>query len=142
MKSEGRNPKSEASISHSAIPMQLEPQMNSNSHQWMLGKALFSVWPDPAREGEADFSVVNHTPSPVERERLLRTFIAPRAFEPQQRSAGFPACGFWGLSSPQYRKHGTGMSREPADRNVCATEFMGRGRGGALTWDPFLSGVL
>jgi hypothetical protein len=42
----------------------------------------------------------------------------PRAF---RRSAGFPACGFWGLSSPQYLKHGTRMSREPADRNVCAT---------------------
>jgi hypothetical protein len=54
-------------------------------------------------------------------------------------SAGFPACGFWRLfrlrgapkrrsgataasrQLPASQKHGTGMSREPADRNVCAT---------------------
>src|SRR5262245_49316734 len=40
-----------------------------------------------------------------------------------RRSAGFPALGFWRLSSCQLQKqeHGTGKSREPADRNVCAT---------------------
>src|SRR5439155_19028824 len=40
------------------------------------------------------------------------------------------ACGFRRLSSRQFlalQKHGTRMSREPADRNVCATGwFMGR----------------
>src|SRR5439155_8157937 len=38
-------------------------------------------------------------------------------------SAGFPACGSRGLSSPPEagRKHGAGKLREPADRNVCAT---------------------
>src|SRR6266550_6001130 len=34
-------------------------------------------------------------------------------------SAGFPACGFGQLSSRPV--HGTGKSREPADKNVCAT---------------------
>ena len=60
-------------------------------------------------------------------ERPPRTSIAPCAREPRS-SAGFPACGFWGLSSPQFLQHGTGMSREPADRNVCATtqRFMER----------------
>src|SRR5208337_4430790 len=33
----------------------------------------------------------------------------------------FRACGFWRLSSRQLAWHGTGKSREPADRNVCAT---------------------
>jgi hypothetical protein len=46
-------------------------------------------------------------------------------------SAGWKACGFWGLSSPQLvgsPKHGTGMSRKPADKNVCATgQFMESG---------------
>ena len=41
------------------------------------------------------------------------------------RSADILVCGFWRLSSRQSvrlsRKHGTRMSREPADKNVCAT---------------------
>ena len=43
------------------------------------------------------------------------------------RSAGIPACGLWRLSSRQsagpLQPHGTGKSREPAGRNVCATRF-------------------
>jgi hypothetical protein len=42
---------------------------------------------------------------------------------PKDRSAGFPACGFTGLSSPVFPSPelATGKSPEPADKNVCAT---------------------
>src|SRR5881392_2531766 len=50
-------------------------------------------------------------------------------------SADIPVCGFWRLSSRQsarrqspvrFHRHGTRMSREPADKNVRATRFKGR----------------
>ena len=52
----------------------------------------------------------------------------------RRSSADISVCGFWRLSSRQsarrqspvrLQRHGTRMSREPADRNVRATRFMG-----------------
>src|SRR5437773_242591 len=56
----------------------------------------------------------------------------------RRSSADISVCGFWRLSSRRsarrqspvrLHRHGTRMSREPADRNVRATRFMGRARG-------------
>jgi len=97
-----------------------------------------TLWenPHPSRlpQGRAEARAqlkFDRDPRPAWRGRVRARFMESPLFltdlltahEPDG-SAGFPACEFRGLSSPRSpcrRKHGTGMSREPADRNVCAT---------------------
>src|SRR6266481_7078840 len=43
------------------------------------------------------------------------------AFHEPACSAGFPACGFTGLSSPVDQERATGKSPEPAGSKACAT---------------------
>src|SRR5437762_8153802 len=46
----------------------------------------------------------------------LKSILSPLA-----RSAGFPGCGFTGLSSPVDQERATGKSPEPAGSKACAT---------------------
>src|SRR5512138_3080458 len=50
---------------------------------------------------------------------------AGEALQGLRGSAGFPACGLGRLSSRPAVIHRTGMSGEPADRNVCVTSRCG-----------------
>src|SRR3989442_11939504 len=56
------------------------------------------------------------------RERIFRTLCPHCAAEAvSSRSAGFPACGFTGLSSLVCQERATGKSPEPAGWKACAT---------------------
>src|SRR5437762_14344635 len=48
----------------------------------------------------------------------LKSILSPLA-----RSAGFPGCGFTGLSSPVDQERATGKSPEPAGSKACATNL-------------------
>src|SRR6266480_484351 len=52
---------------------------------------------------------------PMRARRRMRALHEPAC------SAGFPACGFTGLSSPVDQERATGKSPEPAGSKACAT---------------------
>src|SRR5881396_3953133 len=96
------------------VPLPAQRRMGAFHEPWL-------VWSPAFRRLERLGPAEAGTPSCQRFMVPMRGIKVVQATHEPACSAGFPACGFTGLSSPVDQERATGKSPEPAGSKACAT---------------------